>query len=240
MDMTIAICDDEKSVRDQIGEQAHSLCPQAELAFCATGEELLALDTEPDIIFLDIQLPGKDGMEAADELRRRGCTAPLVFVTASEEYVFKAFDVGAFHYLVKPFSTEKLVDVLKRALKSLDGAMEKAASEERYIMVQSRGSHVKIKADDIVYAEVYNRKVIIHRRDGVVEYYGQLSDLEQMAGDDFFRPHRAYLINLKYVVQYRSDSIDMENGRVIMSKARFSEFVKAYLRYTQRKGEARE
>ena len=82
-----------------------------------SGEALLEADEQIDILFLDIQMPGKNGMETARALRKRGMDTILIFVTAIEEYVFQAFDVGAFHYLVKPFEQEKFAEVLRNAIK---------------------------------------------------------------------------------------------------------------------------
>lgn len=156
-------------------------------------------------------------------------------MTAMEEYVFQAFDVGAFHYLVKPFTDEKFYEVLTNAVNRME---EKGSGEksQRYMMIHSGGSHIRILLDDIVYAEVFNRKVMLHMQDGDVEYYGKLSELEKTLGEDFFRPHRAYLIHFKYVVKYDASSITMTKGTVLMAKANFTEFVRKYLKYNQRKG----
>ena len=109
----------------------------------------------------NIQMPGMDGMETARILRQKNERMVLIFVTAVEEYVFQAFDVAAFHYLVKPFSDEKFEEVVKCAVRSIEKYSENQ-SDEKYMMVQSGGSHMKVFLKDIVYAEVYNRKVIIH------------------------------------------------------------------------------
>ena len=155
----------------------------------------------------------------------------LIFVTAVEEYVFQAFDVAAFHYLVKPFSDEKFEEVVKCAVRSIENQ-----SDEKYMMVQSGGSHMKVFLKDIVYAEVYNRKVIIHTRDTNIEYYGKLQELSEIAGADFFRTHRAYLVHFKYVQKYDANCVTMENGTALIAKQNYSEFVKQYLKYNQRKG----
>lgn len=234
--MQIAICDDEKEIRELLGDKVKNLYPEAALTFYAAGEELLASKERPDILFLDIQMPGKNGMETAEELRRKWRETVLIFVTALEEYVFQAFDVGAFHYLVKPFTDEKFAEVLKGAADRLEEIKSLRGSEpEKYIMVYSRGSHVKVPAGDIVYAEVFNRKVVIHTTDENIEYYGKLSELEKSLGEDFYRPHRAYLIHFKYVTKYDGASVTMKNGKVLMAKAKFSEFVRNYLKYNQRK-----
>lgn len=236
--MKIAICDDEKEIRELLGEKITRLYPQAALIFFASGEELLAAEEAPDILLLDIQMDGKNGMEVARELRKNHRDMILIFVTALEEYVFQAFDVGAFHYLVKPFGDVKFQAVLQKAVEQYRDSREKKPEtvENPYILVHTQGTHRKIFLDTIVYAEVFNRKVLIHTTDGEIEYYGKLSELERMAGEDFFRPHRAYLIHFPYVVKYDASTIYLEKGQVLMAKKNYPEFVKRYLKYNQRKG----
>ena len=194
-----------------------------------------ALIHKPDILFLDIQMPGMDGMETAKMLRQDNENMILIFVTAAEEYVFQAFDVGAFHYLVKPFSDEKLKEVVTKAVHNIKRS-SRLEKDEKYIMVQTAGSHIKIFLRDIVYAEVYNRKVIIHTRSTDIEYYGKLQELSDMAGTDFFRTHRAYLVHFKYVEKYDATCVTMKNGTALIAKKNYPEFVRRYLKYNQRKG----
>mgnify|MGYP002513801129 CR=1 FL=1 len=108
--------------------------------------------------------------------------------------------------------------------------------EERYVLINNSGVHTKVILDEIVYAEVFNRKVVIHKLDGEIEYYGKMSDLESLAGDSFFRPHRAYLINFKYVEKYDATTIYLERGTALMAKQNYPEFVKKYMKYIQKRG----
>ena len=199
--MQIAICDDEVSMVQILEEKIKKLLPDVVIEKYLSGDELIASGSKPDILFLDIQMPGMDGMETAKMLRQDNEDMILIFVTAAEEYVFQAFDVGAFHYLVKPFSDEKLKEVVTKAVHNIKRS-SRLEKDEKYIMVQTAGSHIKIFLRDIVYAEVYNRKVIIHTRSTDIEYYGKLQELSDMAGTDFFRTHRAYLVHFKYVEKY--------------------------------------
>ena len=233
--MKIAICDDEKSMGLLLEEKIKKLLPDAVIETYLSGDELLTGGSSPDILFLDIQMPGTDGMETARILRRKNEKTVLIFVTALEEYVFQAFDVAAFYYLVKPFSDEKFEEVVKRAVRALGEPPEKT-SDERYMMIQSGGNHRKVFLKDIVYAEVYNRKVIIHTRDTEIEYYGKLQELSELAGADFFRTHRAYLVHFKYVQKYDAKLVTMERGAALIAKKNYPEFVKQYLKYNQRKG----
>ena len=105
--MRIAICDDEKSMGQILEEKVKKLLPDAVVEKYLSGDDLISSGFKPDILFMDIQMPGKDGMETARIVRRNNKDMILIFVTAVDEYVFQAFDVGAFHYLVKPFLDDK-------------------------------------------------------------------------------------------------------------------------------------
>ena len=239
--MTIAICDDEKDVRELLKDKVRTICPDAELVLYQTGKELLDARDQIDILFLDIQMPGKDGMETAREFRKRSSDTVLIFVTAREEYEFEAFDVKAFHYLVKPFSDKKFYTVLQKAVTQYREQnclfQRKNTEEERFMIIKAKGVSSKVYIKDIIYAEVFNRKIVLHTTKGEIEYYGKLSSLEEQLGQDFFRPHRSYLVHFKYVVKYDAARIILEEGAVLMAKPRYSDFVKQYLRYNQRKRE---
>ena len=235
--MRIAICDDEKSIRELIRNKVLKQCPGADIVSFSSGEELLLSDNQIDILFLDIQMSGKNGMDTAKELRKKDKNIILIFVTAVEEYVFQAFDVGAFHYIVKPIDDAKFADVLCRAVDELNLQRKSVKeAEERYLMINSGGMHTKVAFEEIVYAEVFNRKIVIHKMNDTIEYYGKMSELEALAGDSFFRPHRAYLINFKYVEKYDASTIYLEYGSVLMAKQNYPEFVKKYMKYIQRRG----
>lgn len=234
--MRIGICDDEKNIRELIASKVKKQYPEAEIMFFRSGEELLLSDKYIDILFLDIQMSGKNGMETARELRKKDNNVILIFVTAVEEYVFQAFDVGAFHYIVKPIDGAKFADVLYRAVDVLNSqSMDVKEQEEKCLMINNGGVHIKVMTEDIVYAEVFNRKVVIHKMNDEIEYYGKMSDLETFVGDSFFRPHRAYLINFKYVERYDSTTIYLERGTALMAKQNYPEFVKKYMKYIQRR-----
>jgi len=235
--MQIAICDDEKNIRELIASKVMHLFPKAEIAFYASGDELLLSDKAIDILFLDIQMSGRNGMETARELRKKDKKVILIFVTAAEEYVFQAFDVGAFHYIVKPMDDAKFTEVLRRAVDELNVQNTDAkVPEEKSLIINRGGVHTKVNIDDIVYAEVFNRKVVIHKLNETIEYYGKMSDLEAVTGDGFFRTHRAYLINFKYVEKYDASTVYLEKGTALMAKQNYPEFVKKYMKYIQRRG----
>ena len=115
MGLNIAICDDEKIIREQIKELAEKEMPDVCARLYETGDALLAAGKQFDIVFLDIQMEGTDGIETAKRLRQREEDTILIFITGIREYVFEAFDVAAFHYLLKPIEEDKFREVFHRA-----------------------------------------------------------------------------------------------------------------------------
>ena len=231
--MNIAVCDDDKNIRELIGSKVKKQYEKANIVYFTSGEEVLLWNETIDIIFLDIQMPGRNGMEIARQLRKKDENIVIIFVTAIEEYVYQAFDVGALHYIVKPINDKKFNEVLKRAIENCSRQKSKEY-ENNHLMINNGGVHTKVMLDDIVYAEVFNRKVVIHKLDDELEYYGKMSDLEAVAGESFFRTHRGYLVNFKYVVKYNATTIYLEKGTVLMAKKNYPEFVKKYMKYNRR------
>ena len=101
-------------------------------------------------------------------------------------------------------------------------------------MITRGGEHVTVRIEDIVYAEVFDRKVIIHTMDSDIEYYGKMKELEQKVGDGFYRPHRAYLVNLNFIRKYDAATIYLKRGQALMAKQNYHDFVKSYLRFNQK------
>lgn len=234
--ISIAICDDEKDIQQILKREVGTFCADhgisCQITCYGSGEELLAspADKAPDILFLDIQMPGQNGMETAKALRRQHKDTILIFVTALPEYVYEAFDVNAFHYLVKPFSEKKLREILEKALQQQPLQSETSPA----ILVKRGGLSTKVFLSDIIYAEVFNRKVMLHTVNGDIEYYGKLTDLSEQAGADFYRSHRAYLVNLKYIEKYNATTIWLEQGTALLSKKQFAGFVRQYMQYINR------
>lgn len=232
--MRIAICDDEEKVREILLRKVGAAFPEDPIDTFSSGEELLKASEVPDILLLDIKMPGISGMEVAKALRERADKTVIIFITGEEQYVFDSFDVQAFHYLVKPFTDQKLGEVLNKAKELI--TKEKRQPEKKYVMVNSGGSHIRICLSDVIYAEVFNSKVIVHTTDSDIEYYGRLTELEKLAGEDFFRTHRAYLVHLKFVKKYDATNVYLKKGQALVSKQNYPKLVKKVLDYNRREG----
>ena len=234
----IAICDDEANIRaylsSLIGAQS---CP-CEIVEYASAGDCLADHREIDLLFLDIELApfgsGLDGMALARKIRERatGTQPVIIFVTGYERYVFDAFDVGAFQYLLKPVDEEKFAQVFSRAVAQIAIAKEKPG---RVLTLQSANTSKTVPLDSIYYIESSNHKVELHLKDGEFVCYAKIGDLELELQDQFFRIHKGYLVNLSYVAGYSKRSLTLTNGEeLLLSKYKYQDFVKAYLHFLKK------
>lgn len=232
--MHIAICDDERQIREELQAMIKRRQPDCETAVFASGDELLESGFSCDILFLDIQMEGLDGIRTAREIRKRQEDVILIFITAVREYVFDAFDVSAFHYLLKPLSAGKLAEVLERAVREVKKKEKDCAKK---LLIHTRTRNLMIPVKDIYYIESLRRKAGIHTMKEIIEIYATMSELEEQLGKSFYRCHRGYLVNMAYITEYQSDQIRLCTGESIyMSKDKYQDFVKAYMHYLREGG----
>lgn len=227
--MNIAICDDEKVIRELIKERIEELSDECEVKMYASGEELLSSGEVFDIIFLDIQMGELSGIETARSLRQQESESIIIFVTAVKEYVFEAFDVEAFYYLLKPIEDNKFAEVFDRAEK---GVLARKTRTQERIFIKTRNRNITIDKSRIYYVESRTRKVEIHLNNESIETYATMNEMEKQLGNDFYRCHRGYLVNMAYILEYDTSKIILNNGEEIyMAKEKYSDFIKVYMRY---------
>ncbi|MCM1307617.1 MAG: LytTR family DNA-binding domain-containing protein [Butyrivibrio sp.] len=228
----IAVCDDEEASRDYLIlliDEQNKGCAVAEFG---SAEEYLRSGQKFDLVYIDIELGlggGMDGMELARQIREIGTSnSPvIIFVTGHEEYVYEAFDVGAFQYLVKPVDRARFSAIFGRAVKFIEGQ-----GKDRDLEVHFANTVKSIPLGDIFYMESFNHKVIVHSKEGRTEYYARIGELEQRLKGRFFRIHRGYLVNLDYVESYsRTEAVMSCGDSVLISKYKYGDFVKAYMRH---------
>ena len=238
--INIAICDDEPNIRAYLSSLVKKQNIECEITEYESSEEYLSADRGHDLLFLDIEMQNstsgkgdtdKNGMWLAREIRSRdrGKQPVIVFVTGYQKYVFDAFDVDAFQYLLKPIDTQKFADVFHRAAKKILAEQEK---QKRNLVIQYNNTNKAIPFNHIYYVESRNHKAVIHSKEGEFEYYAKMEDLEMELSGQFYRIHRGYLINLSYVDEYNKLEVTLMNGdKLLISKYKYDDFVRAYLDY---------
>lgn len=222
----VAVCDDSKRVREQITDWIleEFTC---EVHTFSTGEEFLEKRASYDIIFLDISMGKLNGIETAKKIREYSKSL-IIFITACKEYVFDAFDVEAFHYLLKPLSREKLLQVFGKAYKERE-------KEQGFYLVKIGTGYRKVPLSQILYGENSGRKIILHTKKEVLEFYGKMDDMEKQLGSTFYRCHRGFLVNLEEIEGYDASSISLKNGEsIFLSKQKYPEFVSTYMDYLRK------
>lgn len=233
----IAVCDDEQYIRSYLISLIQKQQFETEITEYASAAAYLSDTAEYDLLFLDIELAGSDkgnrinGMELARNIRAaEGCSQPLIiFVTGYESYVYDAFDVDAFQYLLKPIDEQKFAEVFRRAAERLTA---KAQQQQKKLVIQYAGTSRVLPLSDIYYMESQGHKIVLHLRDTTLEYYAKLGELEQALQGQFCRIHKGFLVNLAYVEGYGKAEVTLANGdRLNLSKYKYDDFVKAHLRF---------
>lgn len=244
--LNIAVCDDEMNIRNYLKKLIEQQKQDCRIVEFSSGEELLQFwrreDRERiDLLFLDISMEGSDGMETAAQIRSWkeereeplwGGLPLLIFVTGYPEYMPKAFSVNAFQFLVKPISEREFEAVFAQALRECRYLHRKRNIRPKEILLKNGSTTRNIRTDDIYYIESSNRKIIVSLREEKAECYGKISRMESELREGFFRIHKGYLINMKYVERYSRTEVQMKNGRsLLISKYKYQDFIKAYLKY---------
>lgn len=233
----IAVCDDEKNIRSYLTSLIREQNTECEVTEYASADEYLSSGMGHDLLFLDIELKGSassmDGMGMARQIRGMGeIKQPvIIFVTGYEKYVYDAFDVDAFQYLVKPVNEQKFAEVFSRAQEKVLSETEQG---KKTLVIQYAGANKAVPLDSIYYMESQSHKIVLYTKDGKVEYYAKIGELEEELQGHFCRIHKGYLVNLSYVDEYSRTEIMLTNGdKLPLSKYKYEDFVKAYLRFMQ-------
>ncbi len=232
--LTVAVCDDNAEFTEYISRRIQKLQPDCAVRLFCSGEALTASGKRFDIIFLDVKMNGMSGLATAEKIRGTDPETIIIFISGIRDHVFDAFDVDAFQYLLKPVDDEKFGEVFLRAVKKVRKRYE---NERRRLFIRTKGKSVTLYAEDIIYLENEMRKIAVHTRNEVVTFYGAMSKVAEQLGDDFYRCHRGYLVNLAFVAEYDSENIYLENGeKIYMAREKYQDFVKSYMRFLRRKG----
>ena len=137
--MRIAVCDDDRRIREILLREISDYVPGAEVICYKNGEDLLHAELIPDILFLDIEMPGINGIKLAEKLRGNGMDIVIIFISGEDKYVWQAFDVDALQYLRKPISKTDLTNTLERAIQKVQSNRGENNEDNPSMMIRYKG-----------------------------------------------------------------------------------------------------
>lgn len=232
--MKIAICDDEKELREEIKSMSVQFMNNSNIA-CGidTFEDFKSFyikNKDYDLVFLDYSIPGDDdGIEFAKKLRQENKNIFIVFLTSFPEHVFESFSLNTFRYLVKPINES----VLNETLSSFVTIYQ----TDRKIFVSFGDQNFCYNVDDVIYIEAQRRYTEITTTAGKQRSNKGISAYEsEINNPHFFRTHRSFIVNMKYVSNFNHKDITLTNGDwVPISPKRYDAFEQSYFSYLKYK-----
>jgi len=220
----IAICDDEQIFIDglsaAITEYSQLRCLEVEIDRFNSGESLLASAAEFDIILLDYNMGGINGLETAEALRKRNMNCTIIFSTSYTQFVFESFKVSPFRFFRKPLNIQELH-------KALDDYFEKFGNNYPLQLTVNRET-ICVQTDDIVYIEADKKKCYVNlakERLHCAKAMGAVSEL--LPEGIFFRVNKAYIVNFNHIEKYDNDMIYFRNGDSVHVSRKFLPSFKA-------------
>ncbi|MFN2362112.1 MAG: LytR/AlgR family response regulator transcription factor [Marinobacter sp.] len=202
---SVLIADDEPLARERIHRLVDALPDYDVCGEAGDGEEVLAQIARqaPDILLLDIRMPGMDGMEAAERIAALEAPPAIIFCTAYDHYALQAFDVHAVAYLLKPVRREALAEALKRAGRvnrvQMQALAERDSGTDEQLAIRTHRGTELIDVQSILYCEADQKYVTIHhvRGETVTDY--TLKELENSYPRHLLRIHRHTLVGVRFI-----------------------------------------
>jgi DNA-binding LytR/AlgR family response regulator len=239
--INIAICDDEQYITEQLkGVLIDYQAQIAESIDCDifhSGESLLLTQKRYDIIFLDIYMPGIDGLEVAKRIRKEDLIVEIIYLTNYSGLTKEALSVHAFEYLEKPVKKNEIFYQLDEVIARI--IHRRLSQESNHHIIEFEGGKTKIKlpVDDIYYFERKDRKVKVVTKKGDFTLYESLASIEEkLKKYDFVLSHQSFIVNICNMKDYVKDEITMMNNDIIpLAQKRSAEFKLATRKFLQKK-----
>jgi two-component system, LytTR family, response regulator AlgR len=205
--MRVLIADDEAPARERLRSLLSEIPDLEVVAEATNGEQALrlAVETSPDVVLLDVRMPGVDGIEAARQINSLVEPPAVIFTTAYDEYAISAFDTNAVGYLLKPIRKEKLAEALGRAGRLTRPQMQKLASNPQeqprrtHIAARHREGLRLIPVEEVMYFLAEQKYTTVRHLKGEDLIEDSLRSLEEEFGTTFVRIHRNALVSVRYL-----------------------------------------
>ena len=235
--MRIIFCDDDELILVQLKRylseyfQINHL-PQPEYAGYTSGEELLEKEQHPEIVFLDVEMPGLSGIHVGAKLKQRNPYAKIFILTSFPDYLDEAMKFHVFRYLSKPLDK-------KRLFRNMKDALYQYSVDTCPVTIETKEKSVVCYADEIIMVEAVEKSSIVHTTHATYETIQPIRYWEKLLEVGcFYQPYRSFIINLRYVNSYTRDSIILVPPKgtsytAYLSRRKYKDFKNAHLLYLE-------
>lgn len=202
MALKILIADDDPAIAGYLKTIIEDVPDAVVVAIAVNGAEAVTKfeRNKPNVVILDVDMPEMNGIEAARALSERYNGIYFVFVTAHTNYVFDAYELYSFDYILKPIDEKRVHKTIKKLKEKVHADKVAGCVSKRSIAIQVEGRRVFINPNDIVFIESIKPKVLIKTIKDQYVIGGELHTFEEYLNPrDFFRCHKGYIVNLKYI-----------------------------------------
>ena len=222
--MRIAVCEDDNIVAAYLEDYLSSLSVQnIEYEIFTSGNDLIHYmeqeKTSFNIFFMDIEMPGRNGIETSAYIREHDKNALIIFITDHQDYVYQVFEVLPFRFLIKPVQREQLNTVLKDAILQINTA-------KKLFFFRIGKQQFQVAYDEILYFEGNLRKVRLVSTVGEWDFYGKISKVfSDLDVNLFLQSHSSFLVNMEYIRCITETEITLTNGMTIPISKKFRDSV---------------
>lgn len=232
-EINIAIIDDEKLQADLLEKYVQNWACKKNIRVktkkfnsAESFEFSWSMDKKYNIILLDIQMKGENGIELAKKIRQQDEDLNIIFTTAITDYIGEGYDVSALNYLIKPIKENKLYECLSKAVL-------KIPRMDKNILIDIDGGTERLLQNDITYIEAFTHFIEINTENHKYTVRKNISTIEKELDENIFiRCHRSYIVGLRYIKKIGNTELELDNGHVIpISRRQYSNTNMAFIKY---------
>ena len=223
--MRIAVCEDNNIVAAFMEDYIASMdAENIEYEIFTSGDDLIHyMERENvtfNILFMDIEMPGRNGIETSAYVREKDKYALIIFITDHKEYVYEVFDVLPFRFLIKPVTREALNLVMKKAFEHFN------LTKQVFFFKQNK-TQLQVAFDEIIYFEGNLRKVRLVTTGGEYDFYGKISEVvKKLDGNLVLQIHNSYIVNMEQIRKISESVVLLKSGTTLPISKKYREYVR--------------